>query len=399
MRSPTASPPNSNLSFWPKCSALVLSIAGVTCVAGACTEPRNEAIAPARSDAAAIDVAPNIPPTTNDQCDGGPCSTGPENVCPGPSCPPPSLDAMQPWSEAGVDESRPAYPTACPGGVVRFWDLAAEPRALDYSPDGTRIAVGTADGSVQVFQAVDGREVGRHKHMQRIESVRFAPDNASLASASDDGTLSLWTMGATPPRIWVHGPMVYSVAFSPDGTLLLVGTQVGLYLLKTAVFPAAPPHFDGAGFRSVAYLPGGLEVVAVEGGAANRIVRLKAADLTAGTSPAIAHPFDPIGPMATPLRTGPWLAYGVGARLLLIGITNATPAMFDQHKAAIEDARFSSDGLRLVTTGADATKIWTVGSWAVQRDLPGASAAAVFSPDGKQLVRIDGKRVLLHCID
>jgi hypothetical protein len=113
----------------------------------------------------------------------------------------------------------------------------------------------------------------------------------------------------------------------------------------------------------------------------------------------VAHPFDPIGPLAAPTRAGPWLAYGVGARLYLVGVTNAAPAMFDQHTAAIEDARFSSDGLRLVTTGADATKIWTVGSWAVQRSLPGASAAAVFSPDGKQLARIDGKRVLLHCID
>jgi WD40 repeat protein len=241
--------------------------------------------------------------------------------------------------------------------------------------------------------------VGRHKHMQRIESVRFAPDNGSLASASDDGTLSLWTMGTTPPKVWVHGPMVLSAAFSPDGTLLLVGTQVGLYLLKTTVFPAAPPHFDGAGFRSVAYLPGGMEVVAIEGGAANRIVRLKAADLTAGTSPVVAHPFDPIGPMAVPVRTGAWLAYGVGPRLFLIGITNASPAMFDQHSAPIEDARFSSDGMRLVTSGADATKIWNVVPAAVQRTLPGASAAAVFSPDGKQLARIDGKRVLLHCID
>jgi hypothetical protein len=206
-------------------------------------------------------------------------------------------------------------------------------------------------------------------------------------------------MGSTPPKIWVHGPMVYSAAFSPDGTYLLVGTQAGLYLLKTAVFPAAPPHFDGAGFRSVAYLPGGMEVFSIEGGAANRIVRLKAADLTAGTSPVVAHPFDPIGPLAVPVRKGDWLAYGVGTRLFLIGITSATPAMFDQHHEAIEDARFSNDGLRLVTTGADATKIWTVVPAAVQRTLPGASAAAVFSPDGKQLARIDGKRVLLHCID
>jgi WD40 repeat protein len=394
MHPPAAS--HSNL-FWPKFGSAILVVCVAVVLAPGCTPLRNEPVALERPDAA-IDVAPIVPVVTN-ECDGGPCPTAPDPVCPGPGCPgPPPVDALPPTVDPDAD-GKPAYPTACPGGVVRFWDLAAEPKALDYSPDGTRIAVGTADGTVQVFQAVDGREVGSHKHMQRIESVRFAPDNGSLASASDDGTLSLWTMGTTPPKIWVHGPMVLSAAFSPDGTFLLVGTQVGLYLLKTAVFPAAPPHFDGAGFRSVAYLPGGMEVVAIEGGAANRIVRLKAADLTAGLSPVVAHPFDPIGPLAVPARSGVWLAYGVAARLILVGITNGTPAMFDQHHAAIEDARFSNDGLRLVTTGADATKIWTVGSWAVQRTLPGASAAAVFSPDGKQLARIDGKRVLLHCID
>ena len=55
---------------------------------------------------------------------------------------------------------------------------------VDLLPEGAAFV--SADGTVQVFQTVDGREVGRHKHMQRIESVRFAPDNAFASSIASN---------------------------------------------------------------------------------------------------------------------------------------------------------------------------------------------------------------------
>ncbi|HVK18805.1 MAG TPA: WD40 repeat domain-containing serine/threonine protein kinase, partial [Fimbriiglobus sp.] len=90
------------------------------------------------------------------------------------------------------------------GAAVPFvWDYSAgkevyrlppcEPDALVGVADPTRIAVGTPVGSVRLFDAASGRELGETPALHSRQLTHFLPlPDGRVSTASDDGTLRLW---------------------------------------------------------------------------------------------------------------------------------------------------------------------------------------------------------------
>jgi hypothetical protein len=137
------------------------------------------------------------------------------------------------WSPDGT-----RLATASLDGTAKIWDAAdgRELRTLKghsgvltsvcWSPNGTRLATGSHDGTAKVWDAADGRELLALKmHTGVVGCVSWSPDGMRLATASEDGTVRLWDTAGGQALLTLEGYMglVYSVCWSPDGMRLATG--------------------------------------------------------------------------------------------------------------------------------------------------------------------------------
>ena len=90
-----------------------------------------------------------------------------------------------------------------------------------FSPDGQTLASASADGTVRLWSR-DGTPLNTLEgHTSSVYDVRFSPDGQTLASASADGTVRLWSRDGTPLNtLEGHTSRVSEVRFSPDGQTL-----------------------------------------------------------------------------------------------------------------------------------------------------------------------------------
>ena len=72
--------------------------------------------------------------------------------------------------------------------------------AVAFSPDATRVATGSADGSARVFDAETRAEVARFDHDSAVNAVAFSPDATRVATGSADGSARVFD-AATGPLI------------------------------------------------------------------------------------------------------------------------------------------------------------------------------------------------------
>ncbi len=103
--------------------------------------------------------------------------------------------------------------------------LEAGIRALDLSFDAQTMIVGSNDGAIQAMQ-ISGKTLWKTQLASASPlSVRYSPDGKSVAVSATDGTLRLLdsSTGKILYSLTNHTDSTSALAFSPDGTRLLVG--------------------------------------------------------------------------------------------------------------------------------------------------------------------------------
>ena len=95
--------------------------------------------------------------------------------------------------------------------------------SVAFSPDGNTLASASLDNTVKLWSVSRKRAIATLAgHSDSVYSVAFSPDGNTLASASRDNTVKLWSVGDNLEiaTLTGHSDSVYSVAFSPNGNTL-----------------------------------------------------------------------------------------------------------------------------------------------------------------------------------
>ena len=145
-------------------------------------------------------------------------------------------------------DSRRAILRASDGGSVRIVDPATglatsgeiAHRGLfpaTFSADGTRLVLGTDEGTVFLGEATTGApEASFIRPVRPPFSARLSPDGRLLATASDTSTIEVWEvatgMVVTPPFLCPR--IIRDLAWSPDGNTLLLTTDRGASIISVA---------------------------------------------------------------------------------------------------------------------------------------------------------------------
>lgn len=136
------------------------------------------------------------------------------------------------WSPEGKRIASAGY-----DGTLQIWDAMngtllayyisnAVLFGLSWSPDGMSVAVGSADTTVRVVDSTTGDVFATYQgHYNWVKDVAWAPDGKHIASGSDDGMVRLWDT-ATGANIYTfdgHNGHINAVGWPPHGKLIASG--------------------------------------------------------------------------------------------------------------------------------------------------------------------------------
>ncbi|MBA2306651.1 WD40 repeat domain-containing protein [Candidatus Dependentiae bacterium] len=103
--------------------------------------------------------------------------------------------------------------------------------SVAFSPEGATVLTAsygkTADNTACLWDVATGQQLHKLKgHKSTIYSVAYSPDGTTVLTGSWDGTARLWDVkrGQQLHILQGHTGFVYSVAFSPNGSIVITGS-------------------------------------------------------------------------------------------------------------------------------------------------------------------------------
>ena len=316
-----------------------------------------------------------------------------------------------------IVEALVPVPVTCRDPVAP-WPFCAV-SSTSFSPDGTELAFGSAEGFVTICSSGTHRLRAILLHPDRVFSLAYSPDGRTLAAAGGSwemgtrkGFVRLWDVasGRELATLALGCDIEFAVAFSPDGkTLAWCGRDriITLWDIDENRARAICIGHEGT-VRALAFHPRGDRVVSAgfDGtlrfwNTATGLEDGKPIQLGGRSSNCVA-----VSPDGTSLAssTGPrsddpgWGGPSPGVLQVWDWTTRQERFALKGHRYRILGVSFSPDGKTLASAGghfADGAelKLWDVASGHEQNSLSGHHwwvECVAFSPDSRSLVSAGG---------
>src|SRR5262245_17068890 len=146
-------------------------------------------------------------------------------------------------------------------GIVLGWSelLGASAQApsnwmttLAWSPYGTKIATGSQDGTIQVWDASTGQslKILRQGGAGMVMAVVWHPDSNKLASGGLNQSLIIWDAATGQPTLTFQEqlPNYTAIAWNPDGTKIAGVNDGGLFQIWDAISGSLLPPIPSNDF-------------------------------------------------------------------------------------------------------------------------------------------------------
>ncbi|MUG92027.1 AAA family ATPase [Scytonema sp. UIC 10036] len=256
---------------------------------------------------------------------------------------------------------------------------------VSFSPLGNTIATASKDKTVKLW-SLDGKEIETLSgHQDLVQSVRFSPKDRIIATASWDGTVKLWTTeGQLMTTLTGHNTKVNSVSFSPDEKTIASADAKG-YIKLWTIDGQLIKTFKGheKSILNLSFSPNGHTLATASQDNTVKLWNRDGKELQSFTGDR-GHKdwvwsvnFSPDGEkIATASRDGTVKLWSIEGREI---------KTLDAHKEATS-VSFSPDGQKIVTVGSDQTiKIWNKSGSHLQtlRGHKDCIWSISFSPDSK----------------
>jgi len=142
--------------------------------------------------------------------------------------------------------------------------------AVAFSPDGDMLATGSSDHTIRIWRTSDFTLLNTLTgHTQAVRSLAFSPDGSLLASGSSapEQVVKLWSVGGTwsnTSTLTGNAGSVTSVQFSPDGQSVAGASDGGIVRLWQAATGALSLTYlaPSQGAMSLAFSPDGQLLIA-----------------------------------------------------------------------------------------------------------------------------------------
>jgi WD40 repeat protein len=319
------------------------------------------------------------------------------------------LLALQGLSEAYTLEAENALHESIPELhlLMTLTGHVEMPESVAASPDGTRLASASDDGTVKVWDAVTGQErlsfdTG-HTGVS-IFGLAYSPDGARVATASDDGTAIVWDADTGQQLLLVdHGAPLSGLAFSPDGRHLATAgadpaarvwdstTGEELLVLTGHADAMRAGSVHPGGVIGVLFAPDGERLATAGADGSARLWDAGTGELLRVISGHADEIYIALGPEGHRLLTA---GYDGWVKVWDVEPeSQATePLVSIDHGQPARAAAFAPDGTRIAAAGQDgAARVWDTASGRRLLTLAGHSGLIddlAFTPDGSRLVTV-----------